>query len=139
MRWLKILGLILVGFVLGGGATGYFAFRYGMESAFRFNNWLDLNFHLEHVENAASDLGVLKNLADGSTEKVRNALEWRLDDGIAYLDLRCRSGEDDDGHARKVLGMIHAYREEHPWSMHNAEGDQLISKTLDRYPVPAKR
>lgn len=136
MRWLKVAALIMIGMVVGGGMAGYVTFRYTVDFVARFNSSVVHNNDLERISSGAHDLRALTKLADGDYGKVRDEIESHLTDDIVYLDLVCRDGEDVDGHARKILTRIHAYRTAHPWSTGDAEADGMVATALNTYAAP---
>ena len=137
MRWIKIVGLVAVGSLLGGLLSGYVVFEYMTRFGIDWNRWASSQFDERRASDALGTVAALSKLRAGDVEKARSVLEWRLTDEIAELAAMKKAGSDPRGYTSKALSAIRDYRESNPWASGSPEFDKQISKALQEAASPS--
>jgi hypothetical protein len=130
MRWVKIMGLLASGAVIGGLLIGYVMFEYMTRFGIAWNQWASSQYDERKATDALSTVATLTKIRAGNMEGARSTLEWRLTGDIAELAAMKKTGHDPGGYTTKALAAIGEYKQANPWSSGNPELDKLTAEAL---------
>jgi hypothetical protein len=138
MRWLKIIGLIALGGVLGGLFSGYVVFEYMERFGIAWNQWVSSQRDEETATATLVKVKGLTALHAGNTDEARRVLEWSLLTDIPNLASMKKMGRDPDGYTSKAILAARDYRVANPWSSGDPELDKATSDTLNKAATSAR-
>jgi hypothetical protein len=130
MRWIKIIGLLGAGAVIGGLLAGYMVFEYMERFGIAWNQWASSQYDEQRASDALGTVAALSQIRAGSMEEARRILEWRLTGEIPELARMKRDGRDPEGYTSRALSAIKDYKQANSWSSGSKEVDKLTSDTL---------
>jgi len=130
MRWVKIIGLLVSGAVVGGLLSGYVVFEYTVRFGIAWNQWASSQYDERKASDALGTVAALNQLRVGNVDGARSVLEWRLNGEIPELAGMRKAGRDSAGSTAKAITAIRECRQANPWTSGNRELDKLTSNAL---------